>query len=92
VYFCSLEALQNATKCARASRVRIGIARGDGELRFEVQDDGAGFDPETVPGGTGLQNMADCLAALRGTFEVRSAPGAGTIVAGRLPVDGEERG
>jgi signal transduction histidine kinase len=57
-----------------------------------VQDDGAGFDPETVPGGTGLQNMADCLAALRGTFEVRSAPGAGTIVAGRLPVDGEERG
>jgi signal transduction histidine kinase len=36
--------------------------------------------------GSGLRNMADRLAALGGRLEVRSAPGAGTTVTGRLPV------
>jgi signal transduction histidine kinase len=50
-----------------------------------VTDDGAGFDPESRGYGTGLQGMVDRLHAHGGSLDVRSAPGAGTTIAGRLP-------
>src|SRR5439155_2152278 len=86
VYFCCLEALQNVAKYADASSVRVKLGIEDGELTFEVSDDGRGFDSATTPLGSGLQNMADRLAALGGTVEVQSQPGAGTTVRGRIPV------
>jgi signal transduction histidine kinase len=45
-----------------------------------------GFDAVTTTTGTGLQGMADRLAAVGGSLDVRSAPGTGTTVHGRLPV------
>ena len=47
--------------------------------------DGAGYDSRHTPMGSGLRNMADRLAALGGELDVRSAPGGGTTVTGRLP-------
>lgn len=85
VYFCTLEALQNVAKYANASRVALSLAYENGHLSFEVIDDGAGFEPASTPSGSGLQNMADRMASLGGTFEVRSAPGEGTTVIGRVP-------
>jgi signal transduction histidine kinase len=86
VYFSCLEALQNVSKYAVASRAVVRLLDGDGRLRFEVIDDGAGFDTSASSYGTGLQGVADRLAALGGELEVRSSPGAGTTVAGTLPV------
>jgi signal transduction histidine kinase len=72
-------------KYAGATRASVRLhPEGDG-LAFEVADDGRGFDAEHTPMGSGLQNMADRLAALGGTLEVRSRPGQGTTVTGRLP-------
>jgi signal transduction histidine kinase len=85
IYFCSLEALQNVAKYAHASRASIKLIHVNGSLTFEVTDDGDGFDPISVGYGTGLQGMADRLDALGGTLEVRSAPGEGTAVTGRVP-------
>ncbi len=51
-----------------------------------MSDDGQGFDPAAAPLGTGVQGMADRLAALGGTLHVSSAPGHGTQVTGRVPV------
>jgi signal transduction histidine kinase len=85
VYFCVLEALQNIAKYAGASQAVIRLAAPGSELTFEVTDDGAGFDPGSKAYGTGLQGMADRLHAHGGSLAVRSAPGAGTTVAGRLP-------
>jgi signal transduction histidine kinase len=65
--------------------VAIRLAERDGRLTFEVTDDGVGFDPKETGYGTGLQGMADRLAALKGTLEVRSAPGGGTTVVGDVP-------
>jgi signal transduction histidine kinase len=85
VYFCVLEALQNVAKYAGASRAEVRLAASGDDLRFEVTDDGAGFDPESRGYGTGLQGMVDRLHAHGGTLAVRSSPGAGATIAGRLP-------
>jgi signal transduction histidine kinase len=88
VYFVCLEAMQNAQKYARASHVDVRLARDDGHLAFEVRDDGVGFD-DTASRGSGLQNMQDRLSAIGGEVEIRSRPGAGTTVRGRVPLDRE---
>jgi signal transduction histidine kinase len=88
-YFCVLEALQNVSKYADASRVSVRLRAENGHLVFIVEDDGRGFDPANTAQGSGLQNMSDRVEALGGTLEVRSAPGEGTTVIGRLPRGGE---
>ncbi|HET8525585.1 MAG TPA: sensor histidine kinase [Actinomycetota bacterium] len=86
VYFCTLEALQNAAKYARADQVVVRLEERDGELVFEIEDEGQGFDQATTTFGSGLQNMADRLAALGGELLVRSGPGRGTLVEGHISV------
>ena len=86
VYFCALEALNNVAKYAGATRAEVRLAQADGELTFEVSDDGDGFDPAQTPYGTGLQGMADRLDAIGGTLKVHSQPGKGAQVTGRVPV------
>jgi signal transduction histidine kinase len=86
VYFCTLEALQNVAKYAAADRTVIRLSQSNGSLTFEVVDDGKGFDPDQVAAGSGLQGMADRLAAVGGSLEIRSAPGRGTVVAGQVPI------
>jgi signal transduction histidine kinase len=87
VYFCCLEALQNVAKYSRASHATLRLAEEDGHLAFEVQDDGQGFDASNQSLGTGLQGMSDRLSAQDGTLEIRSRPGEGTTVIGRLPLN-----
>ena len=85
VYFCCLEAIQNATKYANAARIAVKLHQEDGHLAFSVVDDGVGFDPAVTGGGTGLQNMTDRVASLGGTFRLQSRPGRGTTVSGVMP-------
>jgi signal transduction histidine kinase len=93
VYFCCVEALQNAAKHA-GSTAAISLQAGvtDAMLWFEVRDDGAGFDPACCwPGGPastgqGLDNMADRIGARGGTLVVTSVRGAGTTVHGKIPL------
>jgi signal transduction histidine kinase len=84
-YFCILEALQNVAKYARASCATVTLSCPDGHLGFTVTDDGDGFDTAKPTAGTGLQGMADRLAAAGGTLCIRSTPGLGTTISGRLP-------
>ena len=86
VYFCVLEALQNAAKYSQASSVTVALAADDEALGFEVSDDGMGFDPASTARGTGLQNMTDRIDSLGGSLTVRSSPRAGTTLNGRIPI------
>ena len=86
IYFCCLEALANVGKHAPGASVTITLQAVPGELRFEVADDGPGFDPATTPAGAGLSNMADRIGALGGEVAWRASPGHGTVVVGRTPV------
>jgi signal transduction histidine kinase len=85
VYFCCLEALQNGVKHAGgATHVTIDIFEGD-PLRFEVRDDGGGFEPSHNGGGSGLTNMRDRVASVGGTLTV-SSNGNGTNVSASIPL------
>ena len=86
VYFSVLEGLQNVAKYAGASRAVVRLSEGDRVLSFEVVDDGRGFDPGRTSYGTGLQGIADRLAALKKMLEMRSVPEAGTALLGTMPV------
>ena len=85
VYFCTLEAMQNAAKYADATSVTVRLSEHDGRLTFDITDDGSGFDPSVNGHGSGLQGMADRLEALGGRLEVRSGVGHGTTIGGDLP-------
>jgi len=85
VYFCTLEALQNVAKHARASAATVRLSGSAGTMEFSVSDDGAGFPAAATRHGSGLQGMSDRLAAHGGTLTVTSQPGHGTTITGRLP-------
>lgn len=93
VYFCCLEAIQNAGKHAGdGAELTVTVREADGTLHFTVADDGVGFemgragdDGQSVD-GHGFVNMADRLGAVGGRVHVTSSPGAGTIVAGEIPL------
>lgn len=85
VYFCVVEALQNVAKYAGgAASAWVRLWEADGSLRFEIRDDGAGFDLATRSAGAGITNMADRMGAVGGTFGIESAPGNGTTVTGAV--------
>jgi signal transduction histidine kinase len=87
VYYCCLEAIQNATKHGGAAvHVSIALREDDDNLIFEVTDDGSGFDPSQAHGGTGLQNMRDRVGALDGNVSIVTAMGEGTTVSGSIPL------
>jgi signal transduction histidine kinase len=87
VYFCCLEAMQNAAKYAGpGAEVVVRVMERPDHLVFEVSDDGVGFDPGEVGESHGFVNMRDRVGAYGGELMVDSAPGHGTVIRGELPV------
>ncbi|HET7046143.1 MAG TPA: ATP-binding protein [Gaiellaceae bacterium] len=85
LYFVALEALTNAQKHAPEASASLWLRTDKGRVVLEVSDDGPGFD-RPGGGGSGLQNMADRIAAAGGTLSVESRPGAGTHVRATAPL------
>jgi signal transduction histidine kinase len=86
VYFCCLEALQNAAKHASGATVQVRVWEESGGLLFSVIDDGPGFAAEVATRGHGFTNMADRLGAIGGTIRWQSEPGQGAQVRGSIPL------
>jgi signal transduction histidine kinase len=82
-YFVACEALANVAKYAHASSASVRVIRHNGTAAIEIADDGVGGADETA--GTGLQGLADRVAALDGTLRILSPLGAGTVVTAELP-------
>ena len=87
VYFCCLEALQNVSKHTPGAQVVVTVCEEAGTLRFEIADNGSGFDVDTVNRGQGLVNMGDRLGAVGGQIHWDSVPGRGTRISGTLPLN-----
>lgn len=87
IYFCCLEAIQNAGKHAGdGATITVTVRESDESLEFSVVDDGAGFDPATTVSSSGFVNMEDRLGAFAGRLDVTSAPGSGTSIRGHVPL------
>lgn len=88
VYFCCLEAMQNAVKHAGPdAEIAVRVEQVDGAVRFEVRDDGVGFDAgPTASRGHGFVNMTDRLGTVGGRLVVSSTTGVGTTVRGEIPL------
>ena len=88
LYFCCMEAVQNAAKHSGAGSVAVQLGEDQGRWRLTIIDNGAGFDPGQALGsgtGAGLVNMRDRLDAVGGTVTVESVSGMGTTVTAVVP-------
>lgn len=89
LYRVTQEALHNIVKHAQARHVDVLLATAHGDITLEVGDDGRGFDPQgSYPGHVGLHSMRERVEKLHGTIGIESAPGAGSRVKVRIPVNG----
>jgi PAS domain S-box-containing protein len=95
LFRCVRELLFNAVKHSGVNSVELRLAHGDpGEMIIEVRDGGSGFDPEEVrnregsEGGFGLFSIRERLEVFGGGLEIHSAPGAGSRITLRFPLQG----
>jgi signal transduction histidine kinase len=88
VYFCCLEALQNAAKYAGGgASARVTLWEEAGGVLFDIRDVGVGFDAAHSSPGAGLTNMNDRLGAVGGRLNIESEPGQGTLIGGAVPLN-----
>jgi signal transduction histidine kinase len=86
-FYVTSEALANAAKHARASRVEVSVTSRDNAMFLSIRDDGiGGADPVR---GSGLVGLVDRVQALGGTIDIQSPPGDGTYITSMLPLDGK---
>jgi signal transduction histidine kinase len=86
------EALHNVERHARARHVRVRLVRVDDEIELTVQDDGIGFVPRDIGtlrsgGHYGIVGMSERARTVKGTLQVTSTEGGGTLVTVRASLD-----
>jgi signal transduction histidine kinase len=84
LYFCALEALQNAAKHSGSTRVRVRLEGEGDRLTLTLEDDGIGFDPAAAQFGAGLANMRDRIESVGGELSIQSGAAGGTVVTASL--------
>jgi signal transduction histidine kinase len=88
LYRIAQEALHNIIKHAQASAVVLRLAQEGSEIVLQMQDNGRGFDPRgPFPGHLGLHSMQERATKMGGTLSIESAPGQGTRISGRVPLE-----
>lgn len=89
LYFVALEAIVNAQKHALSERINVTLRLQGKDLQLEVADQGRGMPGNGEIHGQGLSNMRDRVAALGGSLQVESHPGAGTRVVASVAYEPE---
>jgi signal transduction histidine kinase len=80
IYRCTYELVNNAVKHANATSVNVQLMIENGLISLSVHDNGAGFDPEKITAGAGLENVRVRVASYNGKMTIYSLPGKGTEV------------
>ena len=85
IYRAVQEAVNNCARHAQARTVEVSVARETARVRFQVRDDGVGFDARIVR-GLGLLGIEERVRRLGGDLKLESQPGRGTLIAAVLPL------
>ena len=80
VYRIVQELLNNAVKHSGATTILAQVMRQDNNLTITVEDNGKGFNKESILQGTGLKNIRSRVDYLKGQLDIQSTPGKGTSV------------
>jgi signal transduction histidine kinase len=80
IFRISQEAMNNISKYSKASLVNLSLRKEDAKIQLTIQDNGQGFDSETVRKGLGLSTMRERAQLSGGSFDLESAIGKGTII------------
>jgi NarL family two-component system sensor histidine kinase YdfH len=86
------EGLANVTRHAQATQVQLSLVEEDGWLQIQIHDDGRGFAPQsdTAAGHYGLLGLRERARLAKGQLTVQSAPGKGSTLTMRLPVQPDQ--
>jgi PAS domain S-box-containing protein len=91
LYRIAQEAINNSLKYAKASEINELLEK-DGKVQLMIEDDGVGFEVETMAKGkaakeftSGLHNMQERATLLKGKFNIDSSPGNGSVVSVQVP-------
>jgi len=89
LYRIAQESLTNVLRHARARLASVVIDRREGYALMVVEDDGAGFDPDSTAasGRLGLLGMSERITLVGGALQIESCPGAGTTVRAYIPLE-----
>jgi signal transduction histidine kinase len=94
IYRVAEEALKNIEMHSRAKQASVDVVSGNGQIRIEVMDDGAGFDPDRmnrVVGRSGLASVKDRVVLAGGKMQIDSKPNGGTRVMAELQTSGDAK-
>lgn len=81
------EALTNIRKHAAATEVNIQLQTIANTVQLTIRDNGRGFCLQKASAGFGLQGMAERVAILKGTLNIKTAPMAGCQISVQLPIE-----
>jgi PAS domain S-box-containing protein len=92
IYRMTQEALNNIAKHSKADLIRLSLKKKESTIEWIVKDNGMGFNLEEILSsdrtrrGLGLNSMRERAQLSGGTFEIETAPGAGTVIRANWPV------
>jgi len=84
------ESINNSVKHAEAEEIKVLIFRENGDLKFEIIDNGNGFDVDEVTLGNGIKNIENRAKQLQAKFEIYTEPKKGTTIAFKLPIKNDK--
>jgi two-component system NarL family sensor kinase len=88
LYRVAQEALENVAQHAGARHAALHLSITPEQVVLEITDDGRGFEPGQIPPGRfGLAGINERVRLLGGSLELKSSPGAGTVVRATVPLD-----
>jgi len=90
LYRIAQEAVSNAARHAKASRIEIDLSLDGPRISFVIRDDGQGIAGDARLSGTGLVSMSHRTRILGGELDIHSAPGSGTEIRITVPLPEEE--
>jgi PAS domain S-box-containing protein len=89
VFRIAQEIFNNALKYSEARHLYLELRDEGNSLELIIEDDGKGFNPETISRGQGLANMTQRARLLNGSLHIETSPGNGCRITTVIPYDDE---